>query len=305
MSVAKATVAAPQSLPREGLLALAISVALLSSAFPVTKVAVSAGARPLWFALGRAGFAGLTATIVLIVLGRGSIPRRADLPALISVAVLQLAAFFALTHTALAYVPAGRSSVLSNATTVWVAPLTVLFLHESVPWRRWAAAGLGVLGIMVLVGPWSLDWRAPGVLLGHVLLLLAAFAFALGITILRRWPPRAPMIELLPWCFGLATLLLAPLAIFAGEGIGVWPARACIAMAYIGLAAAPFGSLCVMLAARSLPAMVSSVGFLATPATGLLLSTLFLGEPVTPDLIAGSALILGGVGLAAWPSRRR
>ncbi|HEX3350507.1 MAG TPA: EamA family transporter, partial [Acetobacteraceae bacterium] len=69
--------------------------------------------------------------------------------------------------------------------------------------------------------------------------------------------------------------------------------------------AAPFGSLCVMLAARSLPAMVSSVGFLATPATGLLLSTLFLGEPVTPDLIAGSALILGGVGLAAWPSRRR
>jgi drug/metabolite transporter (DMT)-like permease len=50
---------------------------------------------------------------------------------------------------------------------------------------------------------------------------------------------------------------------------------------------------------------VSSVGFLATPAAGLILSNLMLGERLTPDLLFGSALILGGVGLAAWRPRRR
>ena len=59
-----------------------------------------------------------------------------------------------------------------------------------------------------------------------------------------------------------------------------------------------------MQAAVVLPAVVSSVGFLATPAVGIVLSSWILGEPITPDLVAGTALILLGVGLAAWPSRR-
>jgi O-acetylserine/cysteine efflux transporter len=294
-----------ESVPRRGLMFLAISVVLLSSAFPVTKVAVTAGVAPLWFAFGRAALGCLTATCVLTVLRRRSRPVRADLPAILAVGGLQLAMFFALAHVALAYVPAGRSSILSNATTVWIAPLTVLMLHEAVPARRWMAAALGVVGTIVLVGPWAIDWRAPGVLMGHLFLLGAAFGFALAIVIVRRLPPRTPMLELLPWCFGLATVPLGLLALAEANGPGVWLPQSWAAMAYIGLLAAPFGTLCIMLASTTLPAMVSSVGFLATPAVGLLLSTLFLGEPLGPDLLIGSALIMGGVLLAAWPGRRR
>jgi drug/metabolite transporter (DMT)-like permease len=50
--------------------------------------------------------------------------------------------------------------------------------------------------------------------------------------------------------------------------------------------------------------VVSSVGFLTTPAISLLLANIFLGEPLTTDLLVGSALIIGGVGFAAWPGRR-
>jgi O-acetylserine/cysteine efflux transporter len=67
----------------------------------------------------------------------------------------------------------------------------------------------------------------------------------------------------------------------------------------------PVGTWCVMQASATLPAMVASVGFLATPAMGLLLSTWWLGEPLGADLLAGSALIPGGVACAAWPERRR
>ena len=43
----------------------------------------------------------------------------------------------------------------------------------------------------------------------------------------------------------------------------------------------------------------------AHPDLGLLLSTWWLAEPLDADLLAGAALILGGVACAIWPRRRR
>ena len=113
------------------------------------------------------------------------------------------------------------------------------------------------------------------------------------------------MFELLPWCFAVSALMLAPLALWhAPNGsIGTQP-MSWLALAYIGLIAGPFGTWCVIEATSALPAMVSSIGFLTTPAISLLLANLLLGEPITADLLAGSALIILGVGCAAWPARR-
>jgi drug/metabolite transporter (DMT)-like permease len=291
-----------QSIPPAGLAQLAGSVIMLGCAWPVTKVAVDQGAGPLWFALGRAGFSGLAAAAVLAATGRLRIPGRADLPALLAVGLLQLAAFFALVHAAVALVPAGRTAVLSNTTTVWIVPLSLLVLREPIPPRRWLAAILGLLGVVMLVGPWSIDWHAPGVLLGHLLLLAAAGSFALAIVIVRRAPPRLSMLQLLPWCFGLATLALLPLAL--AHPPGHWPPGALAAIALIGFVAGPVGTWCVMQASATLPAMVASLGFLATPATGLLLAAVWLHETLDAGLLIGSALILAGVAAAAWPPRR-
>jgi hypothetical protein len=49
-----AGVSAP-GIPAAGLAQLAGSMVLLSSAWPITKLAIDAGAAPLWFAVGRAG----------------------------------------------------------------------------------------------------------------------------------------------------------------------------------------------------------------------------------------------------------
>lgn len=292
-----------ERLPVLGLVQLAASVVLLASAWPVTKQAINVGASPIWFAVGRAGCSALVAFMVLGTMRRLRLPGRRDLPALLGVGLLQLAAFFAFAHLAVAWVPAGRTAVLSNVTTIFIVPLSMLVLHEPIPPRRWVAAGLGVVGVVVLMGPWAIDWSRPEVLIGHVFLLAAAAAFSGAIIIVRRFPPALSMLQLLPWCFGLATCVLMPLAAVHGGGVGVWPAPAVGAMAYIGGFAGPVGTWCVMEAAASLPAMVASVGLLMTPAAGLLLATWWLGEPLGLDLLAGTALILGGVGFAAWPRR--
>lgn len=304
-----------QALSRLGLVQLFISVALLSSAWPLTKIALQHGAPPLWFAEGRAVLSGLVVALLLAPLGRLRLPQRADLPALLAIGGLQLGVYFALAHLALVFVPAGRTSVLANTTTIWVVPLSLIVLRESIPPRRWLAALLGVLGIGVLIGPWAIDWSAPGVLLGHALLLGAALAWAVAIIVLRRFRPASTLFALLPWCFLIASAMLAGLLLLepaAAPGVGGWLGAgglgadrlAWAALAYIGCLASPLGTWCVVEATARLPSVVSSVGFLATPAVGVLLSNRLLGEALTPDLLAGSALILGGVACAAWPGRR-
>jgi O-acetylserine/cysteine efflux transporter len=294
------------ALSQIGLVYLFVSVCLLSSAWPLTKIALLHGAAPLWFAEGRAILSGLIATLLLLPTGRLRLPRRRDLPTVAAIGGLQLGLYFALSHVALVFVPAGRTSVLANTTTVWVVPLSLLVLQEAIPLRRWLAALVGVLGIVVLMGPWAIDWSARGVLAGHALLLGAALSWAVAIIVVRRWPAHGAMFELMPWCFLVASLLLGLLlAVEAPPGFIGHDPRAWGALAYIGFIAGPIGTWCVVEATMKLPTVVSSIGFLATPAVGLVLSNLLLGEPFTPDLLAGAALILSGVGLAAWPTRRR
>ncbi len=293
---------ASQRIQPAALLQLAGAVVALGGSWPVTRYALLLGAAPAWFALGRAALSAVAATAVLAALGRLRWPARRDMPALLSLGLLQLAAFFALAHAAIAWVPAGRTAILSNATLVWAVPLSLLVLREGIPPRRWAAAALGALGILVLTGPWSLDWAAPDLLLGHAFLLGAAGCWAATMVIVRRWPPRLTMLELLPWAFGLASLALLPPALL--HGTGAWPGAAVPCLLGIGLVAAPIGTWCVMQATVALPLVVASIGFLAAPAVGVLLSAAWLGEALTPDLLLGAGLVLGGAAVAALPGRR-
>jgi drug/metabolite transporter (DMT)-like permease len=55
--------------------------------------------------------------------------------------------------------------------------------------------------------------------------------------------------------------------------------------------------------ARALPILVSSLGFLGVPVLGLVISTLWMGERITPALLAGTILI--GFGLVLVMTARQ
>ncbi len=286
---------------RTALLQLGAAVLLLGASWPVTRLAVLAGAAPSWFALGRAALSGVAAMALLLAMRRLRWPVRRDAPALLALGLLQLGGFFFFAHAAVAFVPAGRTAILANAALIPAVPLSVLVLHEAVSPRRWLAAGLGLLGVLVLTGPWAIDWAAPDVLGGHALLLAAATSWALAIVITRRWPPHSTMLELLPWAFGLASLVLGPLAVLHAPG--EWSAGSWLALLAIGLVGGPAGTWCVIQAQQNLPVVVSSIGFLLAPALGVVLSTVWLHEVLSWDIVAGAGLILGGAVVAVTGKR--
>lgn len=282
-----------------GLRYLAVSVFLFGGIWPVTKHAF-AHATPLWFALNRAGLAALVSALLLAALGRLRPPGRADLPAVAAIGLLQLGAFFALTHLALDFVPAGRTAILSNVTVFWLVPLSVLVLGERVSPRQWAAAGVGLLGVLALMAPRAAPDAGPSAAppAGYALLLGASLAWSVAILVTRRFPPQRAVMELLPWCFGLGAALLLPLALLrepaGGIGREAWPHAA-----FVGAVAAPVGTWATIEAGRRLSGMLASLGFLVIPAFGLALSNLWLGEAMGWDVLLGGGLILAGVAVAA------
>ncbi|MFC7551207.1 DMT family transporter [Pseudoroseomonas wenyumeiae] len=110
---------------------------------------------------GRIGLSCLVCAAAMLALGRLRWPGRADWPAVLTLGLLQITGFFTLGYIAVAWIPAGRTAILSCATTLWVVPLSVLLLREAIPPRRWLAALLGLGGVMVMSSPWSIDWSSP------------------------------------------------------------------------------------------------------------------------------------------------
>lgn len=276
---------------------LPLAVLLFGGAWPVTKAAL-AHATPMWFAVGRAGLAAVVAAALLAVLRRLHLPRPTDWPSVLALGLLQLGGFFALAHAAVALVPAGRTAIISAVTTYWLIPLSILVLGEKVSAQRWFAAVLGLAGVVVLAGPWSVDWTRTDVVLGHLMLIAAAGLWSVAIVVTRALPPKSPMLELLPWCFGFGYLFLLPIAMLLEPDGGIqgpsWPI-----MLYIGLIVAPIGTWCVIEIGRRLPGAVASVAFLLVPAFGVLVSLLWLGEAIGLDMILGGGLIIASVALAA------
>lgn len=275
---------------------LIFGVLLFGAGWPVTKDALR-DASPLWFAVSRAGLAALGAAVLLLALRRLAWPGRRDWPAVLAVGLLQLGGFFALTHLALAVLPSGRIAVLSNVTIYWLVPLSVIVLGETVSRIRWVAAGLALAGAAVLLGPWAMDWSQPGILTANALLITAALLWSIAITATRRLPPARPMMELLPFCFATALLVLVPLALLREPSGGIG-AHAMPHAAFVGLVAAPVGTWCVIEAGRRLPSTVASVGFMLGPVIGVATGALWLSEAVGWDVWLGGALIAAGIVVA-------
>lgn len=275
---------------------LLVAVVLFGGIWPITKHAL-ADSTAMWFGFWRAAMAAITCTVIMAALGRLRLPARRDVPAMVSLGVLQIGAFFVFTHAAVALIPAGRTAILSNVTIFWLVPLSVWLLAERVSPLRWAAGGVGLLGVAVMMGPWAVDWAAPGILLGHVLLLAASLAWSITIIVLRRRPPGVPLVELLPGSFTIGAVMVGVVAAMlepdGGVGPSAWPV-----VLFIGAVAAPIGTWAVSESTRHLNAVVSSLGMLLAPVVGVALATVWLHEPLGWDLLLGGALIVVSVVLA-------
>ncbi|HEY0182165.1 MAG TPA: DMT family transporter [Rhodopila sp.] len=157
----------------------------------------------------------------------------------------------------------------------------------------------------VPINPLAIDWSPRNVIIGHLFLPGAGLSWSIAIIVTAAAKPGLSMFALLSWCFLIGALVLVPLVAWHTPSgtLGGSPASRWTP-ACSGLIAGPPGTWCVIEATAKLPTAVSSVGFPTTPAVSLILAKLLPHEPFTPELLAGSALVMAGVAFATWPRWR-
>jgi drug/metabolite transporter (DMT)-like permease len=285
---------------RAALLLFSVAIATWDLNWTVTKTLVHS-VSPLWTAAIRSAIASVALFVLLLARGHLIMPRRGDVPVILSVALLHMGAFSALVAFGIQFVPVGRSIVLGYSTPLWVAPAAWLFLREPLTRSRVAGIGLGLAGLATLFNPLAFDWSDRSALVGNGLILLAAVCWAANILYVRAHHWISSPFQLVFWQALLATSVLSTLALSI-DGIPriVWSPALAGTFLYAGCGAALAHGAMVMVN-RSLPAVTTSLGLLATPVVGVAASAFFLGEPVGTSLILAMAMILGGIALGTIP----
>jgi len=201
---------------------------------------------------------------------------------------------------------AGRAAVLAYTTPLWVVPGALLFLGERLNALKAAGLLLGIAGVLILFNPLGFDWGNWTLVRGNLLLMGAAFAWAAAILVIRGRPWHLTPFQLAPWQMLLGGTVLLPLS-YLLEGplkLEVTPSLLAL-MLYNGPICIGFCGWAAVVITRSLPAVTSSLSFLAVPAFGIAAADIALGEPLDPTLIGGFALILAGMVLVSAGDRRQ
>lgn len=123
-----------------------------------------------------------------------------------------------LWFTALPHIPLADLTALGFTTPIFIMLGAVVFLKERAVWQRWVAAGIGFLGVMVVVAP---NLGGSGgfynlVMLASAPLFAASFLITKALT--RRDSPQVIVV----WQAITVSVFSLPLAIPGWEWPGAW-----------------------------------------------------------------------------------
>ena len=131
---------------RSAVLVLASVVLMWGLTWVATKIIVQHVA-PFWVTGIRCAIASLVLLGMLVYSRQFVLPRRGDVPVILSIALLHLVAFSTLVNFGLQLVPLGRSIVLGYTVPLWVTPGAALLLGERMTRGQSLGVALGLAGL--------------------------------------------------------------------------------------------------------------------------------------------------------------
>lgn len=255
-----------------------------------------------WPPLSARGWTGIVggSLLALLALARGQslhVPCE-QWPRLLLSAFLNVTTWMTLMGLALLWLPASEAAVIAYTMPVWASLLAWLVLGERMTWLRIVALFMAFAGIAALLGGNGISAsreKLPGI----VMVLIGAFAFALGTVAAKRFPISLPLITSSALQIGLGCVPVALAGLlFEHPRIEALSTLGWALMAYMTLIQFCIAYVCWFAALERLPASVAAIGTLAVPVIGVAVSAIALHEPLGIGQIAALVFTLAGVVLA-------
>ncbi len=236
----------------------------------------------------------LFALIPVMFLTRGQGGWRALMPTrwhLVALRGVLTAVCSLLAWRAFSMLPLAEAYAILFATPMLVTGLSAVLLREEVGWRRWTAALVGFVGVLIMIRP---DFETLG--LGHLLTALAALTGSLGMITLKRIGPSESSASILFAVFVgimLASGPMVPLHFVMPQ----WHEVAFLALAGLLMGCGQAG---LVLATRDTPAVVVAPFQYSQMIWGVLFGVLLFGDRPAPVLFAGMALVVASGLYTIW-----
>jgi len=208
------------------------------------------------------------------------------------------------------YVSSSLASIYNATTPIMTALMaTLVFRVERLGGSRWFGVGLGIIGVLVVIGPWQIV-GFTGSLAGQLACLLATLCYGFTFGYQRRFLSQRPIA---PATFAFLSigvsavvmLVLTPWLALDPVELDWAIVGSLIALGVLGTGLAYIWNINVLRAWG--PTGISTVTYV-TPVVGVALGILLLGERLSWNEPVGAALVLLGIlftqGRLRMPRRR-
>ena len=257
---------------------------------------------PFQFGAIRTLFASLLLFAVVIMLKKPLKPSHVGVTAVLG--VLQTTGFTGLIIWALVAGGAGKTAVLTFIMPFWVMLMAWPMLGEKIRGWQWLAVLFSVVGLLLVLQPWSMQ----GNMLSDILAISAGICWALAVILSKQLHQRAPEMELLSftaWQMFLGSLPLVVLAFVVPAKPIEYSQTMIFGVLYNIFLANGLGWLLWVYALRNLNAGMASMNALLIPIIAVLAAWIQIGEvPSTLEAI-GMLLIVMALGLITYLGVRR
>jgi drug/metabolite transporter (DMT)-like permease len=286
---------------RTGLILLALLTLGWGINWPIMKI-VLRDVPPLSFR-GLCLLAGGVGVLALArIVGQPLSLRSAQLPRLLLLTALNIVGWNVFAIYGVALLPSGRAALLGYTMPLWSMLFSVWLLHDRLSARGVVGLALGLAGVFVLMGHDLVAMSSA--LAGVACMLAAAFAWGLGMVLLKRFAVPMPTLALTGWMMLLGgvpiTLAAVALEHDAWRPLGV---AASLGMLYNAVVAFMFCYWAWNRIVLMVPVAVSSLSSLVTPVVGVLSGMAMLGETLGWQEVIAAALILGAIRLVLLTPR--
>jgi drug/metabolite transporter (DMT)-like permease len=274
-----------------------LTVVLWASAFVgIRAVAPDISPGPLTFGRMLIGFVVLGA---FVVVRRQALPRGRDLVFVAGCGVLWFGIYSVALNSAERLVDAGTASMLVNVGPILIALLGWLVLREGLSPRLLAGCAVA-FGGAVVIGLATSDAGSGGAdaTTGIILCLVAAVAYAGGVTLQKPALARVPALTVTWLACGVGALVTALFAPQLAAELGQAPIESAAWVVYLGLfpTAIAFTTWGFALA-RTTAGRLGATTYLV-PSVAIALSWALLGEVPPALAIVGGVVCIGGVVVA-------
>lgn len=219
------------------------------------------------------------------------------------ICLLNIVAWNVMATYGLSMLPAGRSALLGYTMPIWAVLLSVWVLQDKFTLR------ISIAGVLVLMSEALINMASAPVsaqlITGAILMVAAAWCWAAGTVLMKRWQVPLNTVALTGWLLLLASVPIIIAAIFVDGSLEKTPSTLALwGVVYNVLFAFMFCYWAWVRLVTLVPVSVSSLSSLITPLIGVISGIFLLGEtPGWPEYSA-TVLILGAVAVVNFNSAK-